>query len=105
VDKITESFGVARDEEASLSLIDAAGAYGVFAQQGVYFGQEINDTFGPATVLRVEGNDGSVWLDWTTPQAKPVVTPGLAYLVNHALSDETARADALGSSNVLEIGS
>ena len=104
VDKITESFGVSRDEDASLSLMDAAGAYGVFAQQGVYFGQQINDTFGPVTVLRVEGNDGSVWLDWSTPQAKPVVTPGLAYLVNHALSDETARADALASSNVLGIG-
>jgi membrane peptidoglycan carboxypeptidase len=104
VDKITESFGVSRDEDASLSLMDAAGAYGVFAQQGVYFGQQINDTFGPVTVLRVEGNDGSVWLDWTTPQAKPVVTPGLAYLVNHALSDVTARADALASSNVLDVG-
>src|SRR5215207_6082175 len=104
VDKITESFGVSRDEDASLSLIDAAGAYGVFAQQGVYFGQEINDTFGPVTVLRVEGNDGILWLDWTTPQAKPVVTPGLAYLINHALSDVTARADALASSNVLDVG-
>ena len=104
VDKITESFGLSRAEDASLSLVDAAGAYGVFAQQGVYFGQEINDTFGPATVLRVEGNDGSVWLDWTTPQAKPVVTPGLAYLINHALSDVTARADILASSNVLDVG-
>ena len=104
VDKITESFGVSRDEDASLSLMDAAGAYGVFAQQGVYFGQQINGTFGPVTVLRVEGNDGTVWLDWTTPQAKPVVTPGLAYLINHALSDVTARADALASSNVLDVG-
>ncbi|HZJ22487.1 MAG TPA: hypothetical protein VFD54_04200, partial [Anaerolineales bacterium] len=104
VDKIIESFGLSRAEDASLSLVDAAGAYGVFAQQGVYFGQEINDTFGPATVLRVEGNDGSVWLDWTTPQAKPVVTPGLAYLINHALSDVTARADILASSNVLDVG-
>ena len=104
VDKITESFGLSRAEDASLSLVDAAGAYGVFAQQGVYFGQEINDTFGPVTVLRVEGNDGSVWLDWTTPQAKPVVTPGLAYLINHALSDVTARAETLASSNVLDVG-
>ena len=104
VDKITESFGVSRDEDASLSLMDAAGAYGVFAQQGVYFGQQINGTFGPVTVLRVEGNDGTVWLDWTTPQAKPVVTPGLAYLINHALSDVTAHADALASSNVLDVG-
>jgi membrane peptidoglycan carboxypeptidase len=102
VDKIASSFGVARDGQ--LSLIDAASAYGIFAQQGVHFGQDVNDTFVPVTILKVEGNDGSVWLDWTNPQAKPVVTPGLAYLMNHALSDESARLGLLGSSNVLEIG-
>jgi membrane carboxypeptidase/penicillin-binding protein PbpC len=45
-----------------------------------------------------------VWLDWSTPQAKPVVTPGLAYLMNHALSDETARQGSLRSSNLLDAG-
>jgi membrane carboxypeptidase/penicillin-binding protein PbpC len=45
-----------------------------------------------------------VWLDWSTPQAKPVVTPGLAYLINDSLSDETARVGALRTSNVLDVG-
>jgi membrane peptidoglycan carboxypeptidase len=102
VNKIASSFGVSPEE--SLSLLEAAGAYGVFARQGVYFGQDVNDSFGPVTILKVEGNDGSVWLDWTTPQAKPVLTPGLAYLMNHALSDETARWPTLGRPNVTEIG-
>lgn len=102
VNKITSSFGVLRDGE--LSLLDTAGAFGVFARQGVYFGQDLDGTVKPVTLLRVEGNDGSVWLDWSTPQAKPVVTPGLAYLMNHALSDETARAGVLQSSNVLDVG-
>jgi membrane peptidoglycan carboxypeptidase len=84
--------------------LDAAGAFGVFAQQGVYFGQPFDDTFKPVTVLRVEGNDGGVWLDWSTPQAQPVVTPGLAYLMNHALSDAGARLGALQSSGILEVG-
>jgi membrane peptidoglycan carboxypeptidase len=101
VNRIAGSFGVSRVE--SLSLVDAAGVYGVFAQQGVYFGQDVNEGFQPVTVLRVEGNDGSLWLDWTTPQAKPVVTPGLAYLMNHALSDESARWPSLGQPNVTEI--
>lgn len=101
VNRIAGSFGVSRAE--SLSLVDAAGVYGVFAQQGVYFGQDVNDSIQPVTALRVEGNDGSIWLDWTTPQAKPVVTPGLAYLVNHALSDESARWPSLGQPNVTEI--
>ncbi|HET9907841.1 MAG TPA: transglycosylase domain-containing protein, partial [Anaerolineales bacterium] len=104
VDKITQSFGLSRDDEVQLSLVHAAGAYGVFAQQGVYFGHQVHETFGPVTILRVEGNDGSVWLDWGTPQAKPVVTPGLAFLMNHALSDESARLNPLRSSGVLEVG-
>ena len=105
VNKIASSFGASRDADSELSLLDAAGAYGVFAQQGVYFGQDVADgVFGPVTILKVEGNDGSVWLDWTTPQAKPVVTPGLAYLMNHALSDESALAGSLRSSNVLNVG-
>jgi membrane carboxypeptidase/penicillin-binding protein PbpC len=102
VTKIASSFGVSRGEQ--LTLLNAAGAYGVFAQNGVYFGQNVDDAFTPVTILRVEGGDGSVWLDWTIPQAKPVVTPGLAYLINNSLSDETARTGTLRSSNVLDVG-
>jgi membrane carboxypeptidase/penicillin-binding protein PbpC len=78
----------------------------VLAGQGVYFGQEFHnaDSFKPVAVLRVEGNDGSLWLDWSTPLAKPVVTPGLAYLMNHILSDDSARLGALRNSNVLNVG-
>jgi len=102
VTKIAASFGVSRDEP--LSLLRAAGAYGVFAQNGVYFGQKVSDDFAPVTVLRVEGGDGSLWLDWSTPQAKPVVTRGLAYLLNHALSDETARTGWLRDTRLLNVG-
>lgn len=104
VNRIAASFGVSRDPDVELSLLDAAGAFGVFAQAGVYFGQEIDETIKTIAVLRVEGNDGSLWLDWSTPQAKPVVTPGLAYLMNHSLSDGSARLDLLRSSNVLDVG-
>jgi membrane peptidoglycan carboxypeptidase len=102
VTKIAASFGVSREEP--LSLLDAAGAYGVFAQNGVYFGQNVGDDFAPVTILWVEGGDGSLWLDWSAPQAKPVVTRGLAYLMNHALSDETARAGWLRDTRLLEVG-
>jgi len=102
VNRIAASFGVSRAEQ--LSLLQAAGAYGVFAQKGVYFGQDVEGEFQVVTILKVEGNDGSLWLDWTTPQAKPVLTPGLAYLMNHALSDEPARWPSLGQPNATEIG-
>ena len=102
VNRIASTFGLSPDRD--LPLLDAAGAFGVFAQQGVYFGQEFEEAFKPVAVLKVEGNDGSVWLDWSTPQAKPVVTPGLAYLMNHALSDESALQGTLRSSNLLDAG-
>jgi len=56
--------------------------------------------------LRVEGVDASrsSMLDWSLPQAKPVLTPALAYLMTHVLSDEIARSVSLGRSNPLEIG-
>jgi membrane peptidoglycan carboxypeptidase len=104
VNKISSSFGISRESNTDLSLLDAGGSFGVFAREGVYFGQQFGDALKPSTVLRVEGNDGSLWLDWSTPQAKPVVTPGLAYLMNHALSDESARLGTLRSSSVLDPG-
>lgn len=98
VDNIMSSFGLTRNVD--LSLLNAASAYGVFAEQGVHFGQSINDEFTSVTILKVEGNDDSVWLDWTTPQAKPVVTPALAYLMNHSLSDSSARENNSSVFNV-----
>lgn len=101
VRKIAASFGIAPDED--LSLMEAAGAFGAFAREGVYFGQEVDGTFAPVTILKVEETDGNVWLDWTTPQARSIVTPALAYLMNHALSDESAREGALRDSNALNV--
>jgi len=101
VTKIASSFGI--DLNADTSLLELAGAYGVFGTQGVYFGQSVGDEFSPVTVLRVEAADHAVWLDWTTPDARAVVTPALAYLMTDALSDESARWPSLGRPNVTEI--
>ncbi len=102
VSRIVASFGLSLT--APLNLLNVAGAYGVFATQGVYYGQRLNDKFTPVTVLRVEAADHSTWLDWSTPEAQPVVMPGLAYLITNVLSDEPARWPSLGNPNVLEIG-
>ncbi len=101
VTKIASSFGI--DLNSDANLLKIAGAYGVFGTQGVYFGQSLNDEFLPVTVLRVEAADHSIWLDWTTPDARAVVTPALAYLMTDALSDESARWPSLGRPNVTEI--
>jgi membrane carboxypeptidase/penicillin-binding protein len=102
VKQIESSFGIALDED--VTMLDLAGAYGVFAAQGVYFGQNLNDEFTPSTVLRVEGVDRGVLLDWSLPQARNVVTPAMAYVMTHVLSDEPARWETWGRQNPLEVG-
>jgi membrane peptidoglycan carboxypeptidase len=109
VTNIASSFGIDLNKDLStgsgqVSLLKLAGAYGVFGKQGIYFGQNIDNEFLPSAVLRVESADHNVLLDWALPQAKPVLTPALAYLMTNVLSDETARWQSLGRSNALEIG-
>jgi len=96
VNRIESSFGL---DQPDATLLDMASAYATLDAQGVRYGQP-----GPVAVLRVEGVDHSLWLDWSNPQAQLVVTPQLAYLMNNVLSDETARWPSLGHPNVLEIG-
>ncbi|MBI2333319.1 MAG: transglycosylase domain-containing protein, partial [Chloroflexi bacterium] len=113
VAKIASSFGVDINIDPSTrpggqsgqtAMLDLASAYGVFGAQGVKFGQYVNDEFSPVTVLRVEGVDRSVILDWSLPEAQTVVTPAMAYLMTNVLSDEPARWDTWGRQNALEIG-
>src|SRR5690606_40652796 len=68
--QVESSFGIVLDED--VTMLDLAGAYGVFAAQGVYFGRDVNDDFTPITVLRVESADRAVLLDWSLPQARTV---------------------------------
>lgn len=90
---------------AAFSPLEIAAAYGIFANQGTLAGQAISSApLLPAAALKVTGVDNSLWLDWTTPQFTPVVSMQLAYLMNHVLSDETARWPSLGHPNPLEIG-
>jgi len=87
-----------------LSLLDVSGAYGVLAAGGVKYGNATDEELASVTVLRVETADHAIWLDALTPGAQPVVTPQLAYLLNHILSDEPARWPSLGHPNSFEIG-
>ena len=86
------------------TLTDLAAAYAVFAALGLRNGQSFADTIQPSTVLRVETVDGAIWLDWSQPESQSVVSPQLAYLMNHALSDAPARWPSWGNPNVTEIG-
>ena len=102
VTKIASSFGLDINNEST--MLDFASAYGVFGVQGVKFGQYINGDFSASTILRVEDVERGVLLDWSLPEAQTVVTPAMAYLMTHVLSDEPARWDTWGRQNALEVG-
>jgi membrane peptidoglycan carboxypeptidase len=85
-------------------LLDLAAAYATFAASGLRNGQRFSDTIQPSSVLRVETTDDAIWLDWSQPESQSVVSPQLAYLMNHALSDGPARWPSWGNPNVTEIG-
>lgn len=91
---------------ARVSSLELAQSYAVFAAQGQRMGQRLKQSgdLRPAMVLYMEDLDGNVWLDARQPESQSVVTPQLAYLVHHVLSDATARWPSLGYPNPLEIG-
>jgi membrane peptidoglycan carboxypeptidase len=112
VKSIAESFGLQfpagkhlLQDDFLFSPLELASANGIFANQGTLAGQPLSDTtLHPVAVLKVIGADHSVWVDWSTPATRPVVSTQLAYLMNQVLSDETARWPSLGHPNPLEIG-
>lgn len=107
VNKTARSFGLDVDmlnaQDAELSPLEVAAAYGVFAAEGIKTGQTVGEAFEPVSVLRVEDAAGEVWLHWETPQSQAVVSPQLAYLMNDMLRDETARRQSLGTPNLLSL--
>jgi len=112
VRRILQSFGLSLaadtrllEDDVPLSMLDLAGAYGILANQGTLTSQPRTDGgLRPVAVLELLGVDHSLWADWNAPETQAVVSPQLAYLMNHVLSDETARWPSLGHPNPLEIG-
>lgn len=94
-------------KEGQVELLELAQAYGVFANGGVMTGalSGAADTArpAPAFVLRVEDDQGRVLYDYQREE-RAVLSAALAFLMANMLSDEPARWETLGRSNVLEIG-
>jgi len=88
-------------EEGDLTLLEASRAYGTIANQGVLVGGvEIQ----PVAMISVQDYAGRDWLESKPPQIRPVISPQLAYLLVHILTDEPARWPVFGHPNSLEIG-
>ncbi|GAB4476333.1 MAG: PBP1A family penicillin-binding protein [Anaerolineales bacterium] len=103
---------------SKVSLLEIAQAYQILANQGVYVGwtnaKEANLTppipF-PILLRNVSTQDGQTLLDLQDSQGflgtlekRPAISPELAYLVTHVLSDEAARWRTFGHPNPFEIG-
>jgi membrane peptidoglycan carboxypeptidase len=90
----------------SISPLDIAQAYSVFARQGMLAGERRgrDSRLKPVLLLRVEDQTGRIWQQQPSLEEQAVISPPLAYLVHHVLSDEPARWPSLGYPNALEIG-
>ena len=112
VQSITASFGLyfpsgvhLLQDDFNISPLALAEAYGIFADDGTLAGQTIaNAGLHSSAVMKVNGIDHSVWVDWTVARTRLLLSPQLDYLMNQVLSDETARWPSLGHPNPLEIG-
>jgi membrane peptidoglycan carboxypeptidase len=90
----------------SVSPLDIAQAYSVFARQGIQLGEQRgrDSRLKPVMLLRVEDQSGRTWLEQPPIVQQAVLSPPLAYLVHHVLADDPARWPGMGYSNPLEIG-
>lgn len=93
-------------EGGRVTLVEAAQAYGVFANQGILAGQTAKEASGPSStaVLLVDRVDGTNEVNWSRPDTQSILSAPLAYLMNQVLSDESARKPSQGFPNTLEIG-
>lgn len=76
-------------------LVDMTGVYNTFATGGV--------RYTPQPILLVSDPAGNILEDNRTPVGKRVLSEGVAYLINHVLSDRNARIPAFGANSLLEI--
>jgi membrane peptidoglycan carboxypeptidase len=90
----------------ALSPLEIAAGYAVFAAQGTANGQRraAKGSPGPNLLLYIEDAEEHLLLDTSQTQSQTLLSPNLAYLVHHILSDEPARWPSLGFPNPLEIG-
>ncbi len=89
-----------------VSLIEIAQGMSVFANLGDLYGLQIipGAALQPSTLLVVEDYYGESMFTKDLIRRQPVLSPPLAYLVHHVLSDESLRRAELGYPNPFELG-
>ena len=77
-------------------LLDTVTAYSAFANGGT--------KISPVAILKVEDRNGKVIYESKPVKGKQVVTPQEAFLINHMLSDNSARSLTFGPNSLLNFG-
>jgi len=94
-----------------VKLIDMVYAFTVFANNGMMYGNPIQEAqlrpnfreLDPVAILRVEDRNGTVLYQYDQPDSRQVLEPRLAYLITDILSDRRARIPGFGTPNALEL--
>jgi membrane peptidoglycan carboxypeptidase len=92
-----------------VKLIDMVYAFSVFANGGMMYGIPIPEErqemgfreLDPVSIKRVDDRDGNTIWEYDQPDARRILDPKLAYLMNNILSDNNARSWAFGVNNKL----
>lgn len=93
-------------------LIDHTYAFSVLANGGYMAGQPVPEDklrpgyreLDPVAILRVEDASGNVLEEYHSPELREVISPQVAYVSTHMLSDNVARTPAFGSRSMLWLG-
>ncbi|MSP11335.1 MAG: penicillin-binding protein [Chloroflexi bacterium] len=80
---------------AEVSLLELSGAYATLADGGLYHH--------PHAITRVVDAQGHLLLEERGDPGGQVITPQVAYLLTHILSDNVGRIPAFGESSVLQL--
>ena len=94
-----------------VTLLDLTYAYAPFANNGLQIGLPLAPSdrtpssrqFEPVAILEIRRADGALLYQQQPAEPKPVVDPGLAYLITDILSDDEARIETFGPNSPLKL--
>jgi len=92
-------------------LLDHVYAFGVMANSGVMVGEPVPELerrpgyreLNPAAILRIVDAKGTELYSYRLPDRRQIISPQLAYLMQHMMSDNQARIPAFGDENKLTL--
>lgn len=94
-----------------VTLLDLTYAYTAFANTGMQSGLPLAGAdnspgarqFEPVAILEIRNGTGAILYEQKTTDPKPVIDPGLSYLITDILGDDAARTETFGANSPLNL--